>query len=140
MFGYELLKQLHHYMEDEAGPEYFELLTRTLDGLNDDSLLIGFIDFWFTVQMLKITGHAPNLMTDTEGGKLSEDAVYLFDFESMSFRIHTGGAYTSNHIKLLRLGYGSNSPSILKQVKDADKYIDESLILAKNLLRQHVNS
>jgi DNA repair protein RecO (recombination protein O) len=139
MFGYELLKQVHHYVEDEAGPEYFELLTAAFDGLNDETLPTSFIDFWFTVQMLKITGHAPNLTTDTEGNKLSADDVYLFDFESMAFRIHTGGAYNANHIKLLRLGYGSNSPSILKQVSDAGEYIDQTLQLAKNLLRQYVS-
>lgn len=140
MFGYELLKQVHHYVEDEAGPEYFELLTSAFDGLNNDALPTNFIDFWFTVQMLKITGHAPNLLTDTEGNKLSIDDAYMFDFESMTFQVHTGGAYNANHVKLLRLGYGSNSPNILNQVSDADTYIAESLSLAKTLLQQHISS
>lgn len=140
MFGYDLLKQIHHYVEDEAGPEYFELLTAAFDGLNNDALPTSFIDFWFTVQMLKITGHAPNITTDTEGSKLSADNAYLFDFDSMAFRIHSGGAYNANHVKLLRLGYGSNSPKILLQVTDAEDYLEESLSLAKSLLRQYVSN
>lgn len=140
MFGYDLLKQVHHYVEDEAGPEYFELLTAAFDGLNNDTLPINFIDFWFTVQMLKITGHAPNLQTDTEGNKLTLTDAYLFDFESMAFRVHTGGPYNANHIKLLRLGYGSNSPNILNQVSDADTYLADTLSLASNLLRQYISN
>jgi DNA repair protein RecO (recombination protein O) len=140
MFGYDLLKQVHHYVEDQAGPEYFELLTAAFDGLNNDALPTNFIDFWFTVQMLKITGHSPNLQTGTEGNKLSATDTYLFDFESMAFQINPGGAYNANHIKLLRLVYGSNSPNILNQVSDAQQYTDQTLQLAKNLLRQHISN
>lgn len=140
MFGYDLLKQLHRYMEDEAGPEYFDLLSGAFEGLNDEALSTDFIDFWFIVQMLKITGHSPSLLTDTEGNKLSADDKYLFDFEATAFRQHNAGTYTANHIKLLRLAHASNNPSVLKQVSDADGYMVDTLNLARNLLRQYISN
>jgi DNA repair protein RecO (recombination protein O) len=139
MFGYEVLKQLNRYMEDEAGPEYFDLLVGVLEGLDNEMLPQHFIELWFTMQLLRITGHAPNLHTNTEGAKLSPDDKYVFDFDSAGFRDHPAGTYTANHIKLLRLAYASESPLIFNQVHDADLFMPDVLSLTKNLLRQYVN-
>jgi DNA repair protein RecO (recombination protein O) len=140
MLGYELLKRLNRYMEDEAGPEYFKMLESTLTGLNDEDLKIGHVELWFTVQLLKITGHSPNLATDTEGNKLLVDESYLFDFEATAFRQQYAGPYSAKHIKVLRVAYASDSPLIFKQLKDSSLYLDEMLSLAKNVLQQHISN
>jgi DNA repair protein RecO (recombination protein O) len=140
MFGYELLKQLNRYMEDEAGPEYFDTLSAAFEGLNDQEVPIPLVELWFTMQMLKITGHAPNLSTDSEGSKLAANENYLFDFDATAFRQHSAGTYTSNHIKLLRLAQASANPTVLKQVSDAERYTSELLNLAKNLLQLYVHN
>lgn len=140
MFGYELLKQLNHYVEDEAGKEYYELLWATLEGLDDTDIELQAVDLWFTMQMLLITGHAPNLTTATDGQTLDHSEKYIFEFENAAFRQHSAGTYTANHIKLLRVAYTADSPAVFKRVKNADKFLSDSLNLSKNLLREHISN
>lgn len=138
MLAYELLKRMNRVTEDAAGEEYFLILQRSLQALNDLALSCDLIELWFSMQLLNVTGHMPNLQTDTEGQRLQPDQKYLFDFDSMAFRGHAGGSFGANHIKLLRLAYATESPLTLKQVQDADKCAPESLKLAKDLLRQNI--
>lgn len=140
MLGYEFLKRVNRYVEDEAGPEYFEILRQSLSGLNDEQLPIELVELWFNMQLLKITGHAPNLRTDTEDKSLDADTQYLFDFESTAFREQNGGPYTSNHIKLMRLAHATESPLVLKQLKDANLYATDTQALSKNILQQSISS
>lgn len=119
MLGYEFLKRINRVTEDAAGEEYFNLLRGSLNALNDLDLAIELVDLWFGVQLLRITGHIPNLRTDSEGNKLESDESYLFDYDEMAFRQQTDGPYKARHIKLLRLAYSAEDPGILKQVIDA---------------------
>jgi len=138
MLGYELTKRINRITEDAAGEEYFTILNHTLAGLDDLELSSDLVELWFTMQLLHVTGHLPNLKNDTEGNKLDKDQVYLFDFEAMAFQPTQNGPYGANHIKLLRLAYATNEPGILKQVKEAEKCATDSLKLAKNLLSSQV--
>jgi DNA repair protein RecO (recombination protein O) len=138
MLGYEVLKRINRVTEDAPGEEYFNLLAATLGGLDDLELPIEQVELWFTMQLLHITGHAPNLLTDSEGNKLEAAQQYLFDFDSMSFREQKAGPYSANHIRLLRLGYGAKEPSVMKQVTGSDEYSSSTLTLAKNILKLHV--
>lgn len=138
MLGYDLLKRLNRLTEDAAGEEYYNLLVATFEGLDDLELSCEVVELWFTMQLLFITGHAPNLRTDTQGNKLDPDDHYLFDFDGMAFRQQDRGPFTANHIKLLRLGYGTNEPTVMKQVKGSDDYVTEANKLAKNILKLHV--
>jgi DNA repair protein RecO (recombination protein O) len=138
MLSYDFLKRMNRVTEDAAGEEYFLILQRTLEALNDLEFSSELTDLWFTMQLLNVSGHMPNLQTDTEGEKLRVDEEYLFDQEHMAFRGLKGGPFTANHIKLLRLAYATDQPLVLKQVKEADKCVPEALKLATNLLRQQV--
>jgi DNA repair protein RecO len=140
MLGYELLKRLNRATEENTTQEYFDLLQKTLAGLDDLELSPELTELWFVMQLLKYGGHTPNLRTDTAGNKLDISANYLFDFDSMSFDVQEGGPYTANHIKLLRLAYGTEEPSVLKQVKDTDQFTDKTLQLALNLLRRQIRT
>src|SRR5690606_21422667 len=113
-------------------------LRSSFDGLNDLDLSAELVELWFTVQLLKITGHAPNLKTDIENKSLLAEKKYLFDFDNMAFELQDRGQFTSNHIKLLRLAYGTESPEVLKQVKDAENFTAATLELAKSILTLHV--
>lgn len=138
MLAYDLLKRINRVTEDAAGEEYFLILQRTLAALNDKEFSAELVELWFTMQLLSVTGHLPNLQTDSEGQKLAADQKYLFDFDHMAFRGQSGGPFTPNHIKLLRLSYAAEDPFVLKQVADAQKCASDVLKLAKNLLRQQV--
>lgn len=138
MLGYDILKRMNRLTEEAAGQEFYDLLRGTLEGLDDLELSSEIVDAWFTMQLLFITGHGPNLRNDTEGNKLSKDENYLFDFDVMAFRQQSNGPFTANHIKLMRLGAGTGEPTVLKQIKDTDLYASETLKLAKNILKLHV--
>lgn len=138
MLGYDLLKRMNRLTEEAAGEEYYKLLEATLAGLNDLELTAELVELWFTMQLLFTTGHGPNLRTDSGGNKLSADERYLFDFDAMAFRIQAKGPYGANHIKLMRLGAGTEEPIVLKQVKCAEDTAPEALKLAKNILKLHV--
>ncbi len=138
MLGYDLLKRINRTTEDAAGEEYYNLLIATLEGLNDQGLAGELVELWFTMQLLKISGHSPRLQNDTSGNELEADNNYLFSYEDMAFRPTTAGPFTANHIKLIRLAIGLNEPLPLKQVKDADKYQSPALQLAKTMLSRFV--
>ena len=135
MLGYELLKRFNRITEEAAGEEFFTLLRCTLTGLNDMDLIPELIELWFDMQLLKLTGHSPNLRTDTEGKKLESTENYIFNFDDMAFTQSKNGPQSANHIKLLRLGIGAQDPTILTQVKGTEKLARESLQLAKAMVR-----
>ena len=138
MLAYDFMKRINRLTEDAAGEEYFLILQRTLEALNDLDFHRDIIELWFTMQLLNVTGHLPNLQTDTEGQKLRADDEYIFEFDDMAFRGQKGGPFTPNHIKLMRLAYAVDQPLALRQLKDADTCAPDALKLATNLLRQQV--
>jgi DNA repair protein RecO (recombination protein O) len=138
MLAYDFLKRMNRVTEDAAGEEYFLILQRALAGLNDHALSPELTDLWFCMQLLNVTGHLPNLQTDTANQPLQADQKYLFDFDTMAFRSQDQGPFTANHIKLLRLAYAAEDPVILRQVADAQKCAADDLKLAQNLLRHQV--
>ncbi len=138
MLGYELLKRINRVTEDAAGEEYFTLLEAVLGGLNDRKLSRELVELWFTMQLLKITGHSPKLRQDTAGNELTADKNYIFSYDDMAFRAHDEGPYTANHIKLLRLGIGTSEPDKLIQVQGTEKLASEALQLANTMLSRLV--
>lgn len=138
MLGYELLKRINKITEDAAGEEYFDLLKAALEGLDDPKLIKELVELWFTMQLLKITGHAPDLKNDDTGTQLQADKTYQFDFDSMKFQPREDGPFNAKHIKLMRLCYGIESPEVLKQVTDAGEQAADTLNLTKNILKLHV--
>lgn len=137
MLGYDFLKLMNKNTEDEPEEEYFDLLVSALEGLDDVEVPVDILELWFSAQLLRINGHTPNLVTDTEGAALDSSKLYLFDFDEMSFREQSGGPYAANHIKLLRAVTGTQSPIILKQIQNTSAFIPEVISLVKNLIRQH---
>ena len=138
MLGYEFLKRMNRLTEDAAGEEYFNLLVAALEGLDDHELSIELAELWFTMQLLKVTGHTPNLKTDYAGKQLEADRTYDFDFDAMAFKPHKEAPFNANHIKLMRLGYGTESPEVLKQVTDAAAHATDTLNLVTSILKLHV--
>jgi len=138
MFGYDILKLINNVTEDNTGKEYFELLSQVLESLDDASVTIDLITFWLYAQLLRITGHSPNVRTDTRGQKLETDGAYGFDFDAMAFAAQPQGKYNAQHIKLQRLALGLESPLQLHRVQGIDMILPDSLQLAKTMLSQFV--
>lgn len=136
--GYEILKRINRITEDEAGEEYYDLLQQALNGLDDEKLSKDLIEFWFSMRLLKISGHSPNLKTDTTQNALNGEDQYTFDVESMAFAFNAGASYSANHIKLLRLAIQASRPAKLRQIKQANKQITECLQLANSMLKRFI--
>ncbi len=140
MFGYDVLKLVDKTVEDNAGEEYFVLLAHALAGLNEPALPLSAVELWLNAQLLKLAGHSPNLSTDTAGHRLSQTQQYSFDPDNMAFVGRAQGHYGVNHIKLMRLALGLNSPLKLAQLKDIDAVLPTCLQLSKTMLNQFIRT
>lgn len=137
MLGYELLKRTNRATEDATEPDYFNLLQSTLAAL-DGGLSTELIELWFDAQLLKLAGYLPNLITDTDGNRLSADNLYTFDFDNMAFAQAHEGLLTPAHIKFLRLVFGLSEPGPLGQVTDANKVLGPCAQLVSMMRQQFI--
>jgi DNA repair protein RecO len=140
MLGYELIKQLDRNTEDEPESDYFELLLQTFQALNDDEISIAVIRLWFFMQLLRLSGHSPNLHTDTAGTRLAADQTYEFDFDAMSFYSREGGTVTADHIKFLRLGFSDIAAALLAKVSQADELAKPLIPLLQTVTQTYLRS
>jgi DNA repair protein RecO len=131
MLGYELIKQLARVTEDEPGPEYFELLVQSFEALGDSAIDLELVRLWFSIQLLRQSGQAPNLYTDDTGSKLEADQTYSFNFDHMAFTPAPDGKFNADHIKFLRLGFSGNPPKILQKVQGSAELLKACLPLVQ---------
>jgi DNA repair protein RecO (recombination protein O) len=124
MAGYDLIKILHKVTEDEPEKEYFELMHTAFESLNDPSISELLIRNWFSAQLLRQTGHEPNLSTDIHGKKLRTNTAYEFSHDDMAFVEKSNGIFDTNSIKFLRLLFSPNHPKVLARVENSDKLSD----------------
>lgn len=103
MLGYEVLKTTNKMTQDNCESDYYMLLLRTLGSLNNNQLNQTLIYCWFLAQLIKLSGNMPNLKTTTSGETLQPNSNYQFDYQEMGFFESSGSAFSSNHIKMLRL-------------------------------------
>lgn len=138
MLAYDFLKRINRATEDAVDEEYYLILNRALESLNDLDFSAELTELWIGVQLLNVSGHMPNLQTDSGGQKLTADKQYVFDFENMSFREQRGATFTPNHIKILRASFIAERPLALRQIVDAYMYTQDVLGLVTNLIRQQI--
>jgi len=136
--GYELIKILNKSTEDNPEPEYFVLLNRAFEALDDALIPTGLIHTWFQAQLLDLAGHRPNLQTDTTHARLEAGQKYDFSFDDMAFSIRPNGRMTSDHIKFLRLLFSSNTPAVLAKVQGSDKLVKNLLPLVQTMAQTHI--
>lgn len=125
MLGYELIKKLHKATEDEPEEEYFDLLREAFEALNEKMVPENLIRFWFDIQLLRLNGSTPNLVTDDAGSKLEPNVTYQFNYESMAFRAVQDGPFGAGHIKVLRLAFDGHSARFLANIQGANALADD---------------
>lgn len=134
MLGYELIKQLNKITEDEPGTEYFELLTQAFEALDDSDVPLDLVRFWFSAQTLRLSGHTPNLQTDSSGQKLDAEQEYDFAFDKMCFVASPdNGRFSAAHIKFLRLCFSGHTAKVLRQVRGGDHLVEDLAPLLERL-------
>lgn len=131
--GYDFIKIINTYTEDNAEPAYFNLLNTGLKSLDDPKLNLQLIQLWFDAQLLDLSGLTPNLQTDEQGNKLEQSKKYQFDYASMGFRQAASSqkALNADHIKFLRLLFEAHSPAQLQKIQNLEKLLagSQKLIL-----------
>lgn len=131
--GYELIKLLNKATEDEPEGEYFALLEQAFEALDNKDTPEALIHAWFIAQLLKLAGHLPNLITDTEGRKLVAENNYSFGFDEMSFVENPNGSFGSDRIKFLRLLFSGTKPEVLRQVRGLQAQLQEATPLLRSM-------
>ncbi|HEY5549685.1 MAG TPA: DNA repair protein RecO [Candidatus Saccharimonadales bacterium] len=134
--AYEFLRILNKVTEDKTEEVYFTLIDKALAGLNYSEIAPELVDLWFKVQLLKITGHTPNLRMDGEAKKLSESKTYNFDFDKTRFSSSENGDFNPRTIKFLRVGLAAESPKVLARVEGADEFLPPLQPLVQTLLQK----
>lgn len=147
MLAYDMLKKINRLTEDYVEADYFSMLAAALAGLDNPGLKAELCELWLNMRLLKITGHSPNLtppvrdltshnnlQSNVRGLTLNKGGEYIFDFDSMAFKVKDGGPFAANHIKLLRLSIGTASPEELIKVRGAEDVAAPVLQLAKSML------
>lgn len=137
MFTYEILKQFNKLTEDSPEQEYYIVLARTLQAINNPANSLDAITLWMHMQLLRLSGHSPNLVNDKEGKKLESTKLYMFDFETMSFSEVANGPFGVDHIKLLRLSDSANSAIKIAHVANVEKIVPSLVQLTRTMLTQH---
>ncbi len=128
--GYEIIKETNKAAETVDEPEFYELLKRSLEYINDIGVQPVLVELWFRLQLSGLLGRNINLTSDRSGDKLQQDQRYNYDFDEHALYPHPAGTYTSDHIKLLRLVWAKN-PKVLAQVQGVDPLLGDCLNLIK---------
>jgi DNA repair protein RecO (recombination protein O) len=138
MAAYEFIKQIDRLTEDEVGEEYFLLLQQAFGVLDEIKINLGLIQSWFAMQILRLGGRSPNLLSDINGNKLSIDSDYDFDFGFMAFMQIDNGRFNAKHIKFLRLGFEGGSPEKLQNIEGINELIIDITPLAQTMLKTYI--
>ena len=101
--GYQAIKLVARASEAVDEPEWFDLLSEVLMGLDVHTIPLPLIEVWFYMRYASLLGHELNLERDTDGMKLESDVHYRYDAADQGLRKVERGEITSEHIKLMRL-------------------------------------
>lgn len=133
MLTYDILKMIDKLTEDELDSSWFNLLKQTLTALDDINLDQELVFSWFKLQLLKLSGHSPDLYKDSNAKKLKEDVNYRFDFNGMVFQLDDNGPYNAHSIKYIRIVYSAHDPKIIQKIELDDKTAGTSKALVDSI-------
>lgn len=120
--AYEIIKITNKATEDDPEVGYFNLLQESFRSIDDNQIDPKLTKLWFSLQLLKLSGHVPDLALDINDDKLTSDKTYDFDIERMRFGVpaERQGNFNGDHIKFLRMCVGAQSPHLLQRVQGGD--------------------
>lgn len=102
-FGYQVIKLVARASETVDEPEWFDLLSEVLAGIDVLTVPLPLIQTWFYLRYASLLGRDLNLDFDSEGKPLEATMNYRYDSAEQGLRAVQGGEITGDHIKLLRL-------------------------------------
>ncbi|MEI6850466.1 MAG: DNA repair protein RecO [Candidatus Saccharibacteria bacterium] len=129
-FGYTAIKLASKSSEMVDGPDWYDILSETLSGLDVLSLQLELIQTWFYLRYSSIMGYELSLWHDIDGKKLLSECNYRYDIAEQGLCISDGGELTSEHIKLLRL-IATRPIKTLAQIGGIDSFLSASYLVAR---------
>lgn len=136
MLGYTLLRFLYKQLEHEAGPEYYDLLTQSLAGLDDLATPPALIELWFYLQFAGLSGVQPDLQHDVAGQRLQPDMRYAYMPDEGRLQVSAQGFIEADHIKLVRFLL-TQPLSAVRRVRAAPEVITGCSAFIRHLKQVH---
>ena len=97
------MKRLDKCTEVDPHAEYYNLAVDVMLLLNSPQISPALADAWGTLRLLFALGEVPNLQQDSQGKPFSEDAKYIFSYDTSNFSPDPRGDIEPTQIKFLRL-------------------------------------
>ena len=130
-FAYDTLKNIGKAVNQIEEPEWYDLLSQLLSGLDDLKIDLRLIRVWFLLQYQKLLGNELNMLYDVNGEKLEKTKKYTYDYLERGLREDIGGKIDGNVIKFLRV-VNNNSLDLVTKIGGIDSVLDDALALAEN--------
>ena len=130
-FAYDTLKNVGKAVNQIEEPEWYDLLSQVLSGLDDLKIDLRLIRVWFLLQYQKLLGNELNMLYDVNGEKLEKTKKYIYDYLERGLREDIGGKIDGNVIKFLRV-VNNNSLDLVTKIGGIDSVLGDALTLAEN--------
>jgi len=130
-FAYDTLKNIGKAVNQIEEPEWYDLLSQVLSGLDDLKIDLRLIRVWFLLQYQKLLGNELNMLYDVNGEKLEKNKKYTYDYLERGLREDIGGKINGDVIKFLRV-VNNNSLDLLTKIGGIDSVLGDALALAEN--------
>ena len=130
-FAYDTLKNIGKAVNQIEEPEWYDLLSQVLSGLDDLKIDIRLIRVWFLLQYQKLLGNELNMLYDVNGEKLEKTKKYTYDYLERGLREDIGGKINGDVIKFLRV-VNNNSLDLVTKIGGIDSVLGDALALAEN--------
>lgn len=130
-FAYDTLKNIGKAVNQIEEPEWYDLLSQVLSGLDDLKIDLRLIRVWFLLQYQKLLGNELNMLYDVNGEKLEKTKKYTYDYLERGLREDIGGKINGDVIKFLRV-LNNNSLDLVTKIGGIDSVLGDALALAEN--------
>ncbi len=130
-FAYDTLKNIGKAVNQIEEPEWYDLLSQVLSGLDDLKIDLRLIRVWFLLQYQKLLGNELNMLYDVNGEKLEKTKKYTYDYLERGLREDIGGKINGDVIKFLRV-VNNNSLDLVTKIGGIDSVLGDALALAEN--------
>lgn len=131
IFAYDTLKNIGKAVNQIEEPEWYDLLSQVLSGLDDLKIDLRLIRVWFLLQYQKLLGNELNMLYDVNGEKLEKTKKYTYDYLERGLREDIGGKINGDVIKFLRV-VNNNSLGLVTKIGGIDSVLGDALALAEN--------
>lgn len=131
-FAYAVIKFVTKASEMVDEPDWYDILSEVLMGLDAHSIDLRLVQTWFYIHYAAVLGHELSLYHDTSGDKLTAEDMYRYDETDQGFRKVPSGEIGAEHIKLLRL-IATRPLKTLAQIGGLEDILGDVLMIS----RQH---